>query len=371
MILGRDGVCLHDVNEQVRACYKNKRILVTGAGGSIGSELVRQLLLCEPKAIAILDKDENSIYELEQELFTRASSTLIECLIADIRVRERMLPLLERFKPEVVFHAAAHKHVPLMEKHPCEAILNNVEGTRVLLDICCAVGVDHFIFVSTDKAVNPTSVMGATKRIGEMLVQHYGSTRTEQQFTCVRFGNVVGSRGSFIPLFHRQIANGGPITVTHPDMVRYFMSIPEAVQLVLHAGRLGKQGEVFVLELGTARNIMDVACEIARLSGLEPGKDIAIEITGLRPGEKLIEELVGYSEEVCATPVEKLLVVTPAPLENAKFMESINALVAFARADDVEHIYQHLGSMNIGFKSNYFSSLAMAVATSVTSNSAA
>jgi FlaA1/EpsC-like NDP-sugar epimerase len=350
LVLGRDGVRLQDVKEQVRGNYAGKRILVTGAGGSIGSELVRQLLLCRPRSVALLDKDENSIYELEQELRSTFSDNTIESHVGDIRIRERLLPTLLSFRPEVVFHAAAHKHVPLMEMHPSEAVLNNVFGTQTLLDACCQAGVECFVFISTDKAVNPSSVMGATKRIGELLVQHYARTARVLRFTCVRFGNVIGSRGSIIPLFQRQIANGGPITVTHPDMVRYFMSIPEAVQLVLHAGSLGKGGEVFVLEMGTPRRILEVACEIARLSGLEPRKDIEIAITGLRPGEKLTEELVGSTEKVCTTGVDKLLMVQPSAAQNGHFLSDVAKLVAHAKANDADNIYRLLSAMDIGFQ---------------------
>ncbi len=350
LVLGRDGVRLQDLKEQVRDSYVGKRILVTGAGGSIGSELVRQLLLCRPQSIALLDKDENSVYELEQELRSTFSGTTIESQVGDIRIRERLLPTILSFRPAVVFHAAAHKHVPLMEKHPCEAVLNNVLGTQMLLDVCCQADVERFVLISTDKAVNPSSIMGATKRIGELLVQDYAARPTPRRFTCVRFGNVVGSRGSIIPLFQRQIANGGPITITHPDMVRYFMSIPEAVQLVLHAGTLGKGGEVFVLEMGSPRKILDVAREIARLSGLEPQRDIDITITGLRPGEKLTEELIGPAEQVCPTEVEKLLMVRPSAVHKGPFLNDVAKLVAYAKANDTQGIYCLLASMSIGFR---------------------
>jgi FlaA1/EpsC-like NDP-sugar epimerase len=350
LVLGRDGVRLQDIKAQVRDVYEGRRILVTGAGGSIGSELVRQLLLCGPQSIALFDKDENSIYELEQELRSTFSNVSIEPHVGDIRIRERLLPTLLSFQPEVVFHAAAHKHVPLMEKHPCEAVLNNVYGTQSLLAACCQADVERLVFISTDKAVNPSSVMGATKRIGELLVQHYAGSPAARKFTCVRFGNVIGSRGSIIPLFQKQIASGGPITVTHPDMVRYFMSIPEAVQLVLHAGTLGKGSETFVLEMGTPRKILDVAYEIARLSGLEPRRDIEIAITGLRPGEKLTEELVGSTEQVCPTGVKKLLMVQPSVAPNGHFLSDVAKLVAYARANDSNSIYRFLSSMGIGFQ---------------------
>jgi FlaA1/EpsC-like NDP-sugar epimerase len=350
LVLGRDGVRLQDVNKQVRDTYSGKRILVTGAGGSIGSELVRQLLLCQPRSLGLFDKDENSIYELEQELRMTHPDGLVESHVGDIRLRDRLLPTLMTFCPEIVFHAAAHKHVPLMEKHPCEAILNNVYGTQTLLEACCQAGVKRFVFISTDKAVNPSSIMGATKRLGELLVHYYASTPMPRPYTCVRFGNVIGSRGSIIPLFQKQIAGGGPITVTHPDMVRYFMSIPEAAQLVLHAGTLGKGGEVFVLEMGSPRRILDVACEMARLSGLEPRRDIEIAITGLRPGEKLIEELVGSTEHLSPTGVDKLLMVQPGVAWNGHILNDVAKLVAYAQVNDADSVYRLLGSMSIGFR---------------------
>ena len=349
-LLGRDSVEVTEFDEQVRHVYTGKRILVTGAGGSIGSELVRQLLLLGPDSIAILDKDENSIYELEQELVFRFPGAHIEAQIADIRHRERLLALFAEFRPQVVFHAAAHKHVPLMEKQPCEAVSNNVYGTKTLLDACCENGVERFVFISSDKAVNPTSVMGATKRVGEMLVQALANGGSLPS-ACVRFGNVMDSRGSVIPLFRKQIAEGGPITVTHPDVVRFFMTIPEAVQLVLCAGTLGEQGEVLVLDMGNPRKVLDLAHDMALLSGLEPGKDIEIAITGLRPGEKLVEELVAPTENVCPTRFEKVSMITPHALEANRVSEDVANLLKTAQENDREGVYRVLSGMGLRFRS--------------------
>ncbi len=351
-LLGRDSVKVTEFDEQVRQVYTGKRILVTGAGGSIGSELVRQLLLLDPASIAILDKDENSIYELEQEVAYRFPDARIEPQIADIRHQEGLMGLFAEFKPQVVFHAAAHKHVPLMEKYPCEAVFNNVYGTKTLLDACSENGVERFVFISTDKAVNPTSVMGATKRVGEMLVQALANGGSLPS-ACVRFGNVMGSRGSVIPLFQKQIAEGGPITVTHPEVVRFFMTIPEAVQLVSCAGTLGRDGEIFVLDMGNPRNILDLAREMVLLSGYEPGKDIEISITGLRPGEKLVEELVGPDENACPTRFERLSVVVPHAFNAETVFENVTRLVNAAQQNDRKQVYQVLLGMGLGFSPVY------------------
>jgi FlaA1/EpsC-like NDP-sugar epimerase len=348
-LLGRDSDEVSEFDEDVRRAYAGKRILVTGAGGSIGSELVRQLLLLNPSSIAILDKDENSTYELQQELVFRFPEARIEPQIADVRHAARLHAIFQEFKPQIVFHAAAHKHVPLMEKHPCEAVLNNVFGTQTLLEACRQHEVERFVFISTDKAVNPTSVMGATKGVGEMLVQAYAN-HGALPTACVRFGNVMGSRGSVIPLFQKQIAEGGPITVTHPDVVRFFMTIPEAVQLVICAGSLGRQGEIFVMDMGNPRKVLDLAKEMVSLVGLEPGKDIEIEITGLRPGEKLEEELVRPDERVAPTRFEKLSMITPQLPDVNQVTAGVSKLVQAARENNREAVYGILASMGIGYQ---------------------
>jgi len=347
-LLGREAVSIGHFDEDVRELYARKRILVTGAGGSIGSELVRQLLLFSPAHVAILDKDENSIYELEQELRVRMPEVRIESQIADLRHAKRLNSIFADCRPEVVFHAAAHKHVPLMEKHPCEAVMNNVYGTRNVLDACCDIGVERFVFISSDKAVNPTNVMGATKRAGEKLVQTYAEQRGLRA-ACVRFGNVMGSRGSVIPLFERQIARGGPVTITHPEMLRFFMTIPEAVQLVLCAGSLAGSATVFVLDMGSPRKILDLAHQMITLCGLEPEKDIQIRITGLRPGEKLNEELVGTGEILQATRFARISMLCQSPFDEHAFSASADIAVRAAEQNNRRAVYESLLAMRLGF----------------------
>jgi FlaA1/EpsC-like NDP-sugar epimerase len=358
-VLGRESVEVIDFEELTGATYRGKRVLVTGAGGSIGSELVRQLIRLSPSRIAILDKDENSIYELEQELRLRGLPIHIESQVADVRDLGRMNAIFSTFRPQLVFHAAAHKHVPLMEKHPCEAILNNVGGTKNVLDLSHEFRVERFVFISSDKAVNPVNVMGATKRIGEMLVQ--ASMRSSgPRFACVRFGNVLGSRGSVVPLFKKQIAYGGPVTVTHPDVVRYFMTIPEAVQLILCAGSLAKGGEIFVLDMGNPRNILELAREMIMLSGLEPEIDIETKITGLRPGEKLSEELVTSSEILQSTPFNKLSYIEPENFNERALISHVSELLLTARNNNQREIYAILQNMQLGFESPRLGEMAAA-----------
>jgi FlaA1/EpsC-like NDP-sugar epimerase len=277
--------------EAVRALVRGKRILVTGAGGSIGSELCRQLAACGPASIGLLGHGENSIFEIHGELHERFPDVTFLPMIADVRDRPRLAVLFHAFTPHLVFHAAAHKHVPLMEANPVEAVTNNIAGTWNVAELAAAHGAERFVMISTDKAVRPTNVMGASKRVAEQLVQELQAGRADTRFAAVRFGNVLGSRGSVVPTFRRQIAVGGPLTLTHPEVRRFFMTIPEAVQLVLQAAVLSEGGEIFALDMGEAIRIVDLAEDLIRLSGLEVGRDIAIEFVGLRPGEKLYEEV--------------------------------------------------------------------------------
>jgi FlaA1/EpsC-like NDP-sugar epimerase len=284
----------------------SETVLITGAGGSIGAELCRQLARLAPSRLILLGHGENSIFDIFQELTLSFPDVEIIPVIADVRDRGRIFFIFQQYRPHAVFHAAAHKHVPLMEDNVLEAITNNVAGTRNVVDAAIDVNVQHFVLISTDKAVRPTSVMGATKRIAEQLVQH-AATKHHRNFVSVRFGNVLGSRGSVVPTFLRQIRAGGPVTVTHQEMRRYFMTIPEAVQLVLQAGALGRGGEVFVLDMGEQIRVVDIATDLIRLSGLEVGADIEIKFTGVRPGEKLYEEMFFTAENVLPTDHPKVL----------------------------------------------------------------
>jgi FlaA1/EpsC-like NDP-sugar epimerase len=285
-------------------------VLVTGAGGSIGSELCRQISPYAPDKLLILGHGENSIYTIEMELRKSFPELNIVTLIADVQDRTRIMEVFESHKPQVVFHAAAHKHVPLMERNPSEAIKNNVFGTRNVSDCADKYGAERFVLISSDKAVNPTSVMGATKRIAEMYVQSLNTT-SSTKFSAVRFGNVLGSRGSVIPAFKQQIAAGGPVTVTHPEMVRYFMTIPEAVQLVIQSGSFAKGGEVFVLDMGEPVKILTLAEDLITLSGYEPYRDIDIVFSGIREGEKLYEELLTAEENLSSTQHDRIFIGKP------------------------------------------------------------
>jgi len=312
-LLRREVVRTH--NAAVSEMLRGKRVLVTGGGGSIGSELCRQVLRFKPESLIIVGRGENSVFEIQNELNSllarqesisgRSAETRIEAVIADVRSAGRIYAVFEEQKPDVIFHAAAHKHVPLMEANPAEAVTNNIMGTLNVLKAAEAVGAGHFVMISTDKAVNPTSVMGASKRVAEYLV-HESARRSGRPYVAVRFGNVLGSRGSVVLTFTRQIAAGGPVTVTHPDMKRYFMTIPEAVQLVLQAATLASGGEVFMLDMGEPVKISDLAHDLIRLSGLQVGEDIEIKYTGLRPGEKLFEEMFLSVEEYTRTEHEKI-----------------------------------------------------------------
>lgn len=334
-LLGRDPVQLDDA--AIAGYLEGKTVLVTGAGGSIGSELCRQIMRYQPKTILLLGKGENSIFMIVEELKPRPEPVKLIPVIADIRDETRMANIFERFHPQVVIHAAAHKHVPLMEDNVPEAITNNVFGTKVVAELSNQYRVETFVLVSSDKAVNPTSVMGATKRIAELVVQDVAS-RSKTKYVAVRFGNVLASRGSVIPLWRNQIAAGGPVTVTHPEATRYFMLIPEAVQLILQAGALGSGGEIFVLDMGKPVKIVDLAHDLIKFTGLRPGQDIKIEFIGLRPGEKLYEELLTAEEGLTQTSYEKIFVGKPQPLEPSILTDSILQLKDNVQNDDERNI---------------------------------
>ena len=304
-LLGRKPVKIN-MNE-VAAYLTDKILLVTGGGGSIGSELCKQVAKFKPKKLVIFDISENNIYDIDLELKRIYKTLDVASVIGSISDANKLRQVFHQYCPDVVFHAAAHKHVPLMEYNPEEAVKNNILGTRNVAQVADEFGVERFVLISTDKAVNPTNIMGATKRVAEMIIQET-NRQSKTKFVAVRFGNVLGSRGSVIPLFKKQIAQGGPVTVTHPEITRYFMTIPEASQLVIQAAALGNGGEVFVLDMGQAVKIMDLAKDIIKLSGLKIGKDIEIKITGLRPGEKLYEELLSDKEGTLATKHERILI---------------------------------------------------------------
>lgn len=339
-LLGRDPVSV-DL-EEVAGYVAGETVVITGAGGSIGSEICRQIARFNPGKLVLLGHGENSIFDIEQEL--RAEHPGIDYIteILDIKDREKVFLIFERYKPGVVFHAAAHKHVPLMERNPEEALKNNVVGTQNLAEAADEVNVKTFVSISTDKAVNPTSVMGATKRTAEMLIQSL-DLRSQTKFVAVRFGNVLGSRGSVIPTFKRQIAQGGPVTVTHPDMVRYFMTIPEAAQLVIQAGAMGRGGEIFILDMGKPVKIVDLAKDLIRLSGFKPDVDIKIQFTGIRPGEKLFEELLTAEEGVTSTKHSRIFVAKPNDID-VKLLEELTHIIrergSFLTRDEVIELLQ-------------------------------
>ncbi len=326
-LLGREPI---NINNTSLADYiANKVVMVTGGGGSIGSELCRQVASFGPKKLIIVDIYENNAYEIQQELIRSYGQELdLEVHIASVRDKAHIAALMRNLKPQLVIHAAAHKHVPLMENSPTEAVKNNIVGTLNTAEAAIAANVERFILISTDKAVNPTNVMGASKRVCELIVESMDGCGTD--FCAVRFGNVLGSNGSVIPLFKKQIAEGGPVTVTHPEITRFFMTIPEAVQLVLAAGSMAQGGEIFVLNMGEPVKIADLAAKMVRLSGLEPGKDIDIKYTGLRPGEKLYEELLTREEGLSATKNEKIFIGRPTHIDTALLYSTIAELYAVA-----------------------------------------
>ena len=325
-LLGREAVNV-DLKE-ISSYLEDKIVLVTGAGGSIGSELCRQIARFKPRRLILFDIYENSVFELNNELRKKFPQLEIDVNIGSVRERARVEELFKQYKPHVIFHAAAHKHVPLMEGNPREAIINNVLGTKNCIDMAEKYVADRFVLISTDKAVNPTSVMGATKRMCEMLMQNKAASCKTTCFTAVRFGNVLGSNGSVIPTFRRQIAEGGPITVTHKDITRYFMTIPEAVQLVIQAGAMANGGEIFILDMGEPVKIIDLAEKLIRLSGFTPYEDIDIVVTGLRPGEKLYEELLLAEEGINQTSHDKIFIGHPITL-TSEFVDLLSDDKAF------------------------------------------
>ena len=322
-LLGRDPV--HLDNKNINSLIKNKTVLVTGGGGSIGSELCRQIVKYDPKRLVILDIYENNLYDIEMELRAEYPKLNLEAIVASVRDKARLNNVFETYKPEIVFHAAAHKHVPLMEKSPLEAIHNNVFGTYNVVNCADEYGVEKFVLISTDKAVNPTNIMGASKRVCEMIVQAKNKV-SKTEYAAVRFGNVLGSNGSVIPLFKKQIERGGPVTVTHKDITRFFMTIPEAVQLILQAVTYAKGGEIFVLDMGEPVKIYDLAVSLIKLLGYEPNVDIPIEITGLRPGEKLYEEILMSEEGLTSTKHNKIFISKPMHMEMTELEEKLNIL---------------------------------------------
>lgn len=322
-LLGREPIMV-DMNS-ILGYVQNKKVLVTGGGGSIGSELCRQIAAHKPKQLIIIDIYENSVYDVQQELKQKYPELDLVVLIASVRNTNRMNYICSRYKPDIVYHAAAHKHVPLMEDSPTEAIKNNVFGTFKTAQAAAMSGVQRFVMISTDKAVNPTNIMGASKRICEMIIQTFDK-HYDTEFVAVRFGNVLGSNGSVIPLFRKQIAAGGPVTVTHPDIIRYFMTIPEAVSLVLQAGAYAKGGEIFVLDMGEPVKILTLAENLIKLSGYRVGEDIKIEFTGLRPGEKLYEELLMDEEGMKETANKLIHIGKPIELDEQEFFAQLKEL---------------------------------------------
>lgn len=328
--------------ESIERYIQNRVVLITGAGGSIGSEISRQIYKFRPSKLILLDNGETALYEIDYELkHLDPNGVDIIPQIADIKNLSRISQIFANHKPDVVFHCAAYKHVPIMENHPSEAVLNNIQGTKNLVDISKISGVDKFVFISTDKAVNPVNIMGASKRIAELYVQ-YTSLSSKTKFITVRFGNVLGSNGSVIPRFKEQIEKGGPITVTHPEIIRYFMTIPEASQLVLQAGSMGGRAEIFLLDMGKPVKILDLAEDMIRLSGLEPYKDIPIVFSGLRPGEKLYEELLLSVEGIKKTEHSKIMVANANinSKEQSEFMSKLNHLIELAKSNKEEEIFQ-------------------------------
>lgn len=327
-----------------------KIILITGAAGSIGSELARQCMRFQPKKIYLLDQAETPLHDLELEFSEKYTKESFEAVMADVRNAERMLNVFNTFKPQMVFHAAAYKHVPMMENNPSESVFTNILGTKICADLAVKFGVQKFVFISTDKAVNPTNVMGASKRIAEIYIQSLGK-KSSTGFITTRFGNVLGSNGSVIPRFRRQIEQGGPVTITHPEITRYFMTIPEACQLVVEACSMGKGGEIFVFDMGKSVKIIDLARKMIKLSGLQEGKDIQIAFTGLRPGEKLYEELLADSENTLPTHHSQILIGKAREYAYEDVNETIEKMIALFNTQNNELIVRHMKTIVPEFRS--------------------
>lgn len=337
-LLGREPVKIN--TDEILGYVENKKVLVTGAGGSIGSELCRQIARHNPKELIMIDIYENSIYDIQLELLNRHDDLKLITLIASVRDYDTIDEIFGKYKPEIVFHAAAHKHVPLMEDSPKEAVKNNCMGTLNVAKASDKHKVLKFILISTDKAVNPTSVMGTTKRICEMIVQYFAK-KSQTNFAAVRFGNVLGSNGSVVPLFKKQIEEGGPVTVTDPEIIRYFMTIPEAVALVLQAGAYAKGGEIFVLDMGEPVKIVDMARNLIKLSGYEPDVDIMIKFVGLRPGEKLYEELLMDEEGMKSTENKRIFIGQPINIDYETFQKELDQLINEAKTDEDSDAIKH------------------------------
>ena len=341
-LLERDPIVLDSVS--ISRQLMDNTILITGAAGSIGSEIVRQVLSFNPKKVIILDQAETPLHHISLEVEGIKSNTIIHTVIVDIRNRSALEKVFKQYRPQMVYHAAAYKHVPLMEENPSQAILTNVEGTKNLADLACEYGVNKFVMISTDKAVNPSNVMGASKRIAEKYVQSLHLKCLEQnvlyatKFITTRFGNVLGSNGSVVPLFSKQIADGGPVTITHPDIIRYFMTIPEACQLVLEAGSMGNGGEIYIFDMGKPVKIIDLARKMIKLAGFSPDRDIKIKIVGLRPGEKLYEELLNDTSKTLPTYHEKIMIAEEIQVEFEDLHADIQELIGIANFFDNEDI---------------------------------
>ncbi len=362
-LLEREPIKINNLS--IKQQLAGKRILVTGAAGSIGSEIARQLGKYSPQMIILTDQAETPLHELQLELEDLQKNQVYHAFIGDIRDKDRMEALFKTFKPHYVYHAAAYKHVPMMENHPVEAVRTNIMGTRLIARLAVAHGAENFVMISTDKAVNPTNVMGASKRIAEIYVQTYfnylsrrravrhgSAPSTDTRFITTRFGNVLGSNGSVIPRFKAQIEKGGPVTVTHPEITRYFMTIPEACQLVLEAGSMGKGGEIYVFDMGKSVKIVELATKMIKLSGLVPNKDISIEYSGLRPGEKLYEELLNDLENTLPTHHQKIMVAKVREYDFEQVEAEINALIDMTKTQNEREIVLKMKELVPEFKSN-------------------